>query len=246
MLDASGHYDKVIIGGANDNLLADNKGPEINIFMDNENFKFGDQTSANPTLIVKLYDENGINVVGNSIGHDLEAILDDDTQNTLLLNDFYKSELDDYQRGEVRFPLNSLSPGRHSIRVSAWDVANNFSEAYTEFVVIEQAQASISKVMAFPNPLSEGTCFAFQHNLNNQALDVQISIYTVDGKLMKTINERILTQGNAVDVNNCIPWDGMTDAGKGLEKGVYIYTINANTAKGQSLNGSTGKLVVIR
>jgi hypothetical protein len=246
MLDASGHYNKVIIGGASDNLLADNKGPEIKLFMDNENFKPGDQTSANPLLIVKLYDESGINVVGNSIGHDLEAILDGNTQNTFLLNEFYKSELDNYQRGEVRFPLSNLSPGRHSIRVSAWDVANNFSEASTEFVVIDQTQAKISNVMAFPNPLSEGTCFAFQHNVNNQALEVKITIYTVDGKLIKTIQERILAQGNAVDVNNCIAWDGITDSGKNLEKGIYIYTINAETSRGEPLSSSSGKLVVIR
>lgn len=246
MLDASGYYDKVIIGGAGDNLLADTKGPEIKLFMDNENFKSGDQTSANPLLIVKLYDESGINVVGNSIGHDLEAILDEDTQNTFLLNEFYKSELDNYQRGEVRFPLSNLSPGKHSIRVSAWDVANNFSEAYTEFVVIDQTQAKISNVMAFPNPLSEGTCFAFQHNLNNQALEVQITIHTIDGKLIKTIQERILAQGNVVGINNCIAWDGITDSGKNLEKGIYIYTINAETSKGELLSSSSGKLVVIR
>lgn len=246
MLDASGYYDKVIIGGAGDNLLADTKGPEINLFMDNENFKSGDQTSANPLLIIKLYDESGINVVGNSIGHDLEAILDDNTQNTFLLNDFYKSTLDNYQRGEVRFPLSNLSPGRHSIRVRAWDVANNFSEAYTEFVVIDQTQAKISNVMAFPNPLSDGTCFAFQHNLNNQALDVQITIHSIDGKLVKTIQERILAQGNGVNINNCIAWDGITDSGKNLEKGIYIYTINAETSRGELLSSSSGKLVVIR
>ena len=64
-------------------------------------------TDENPNLFVKLFDENGINTVGNSIGHDLEATLNhpDGTQSTYILNDFYESTIDDYL--QVRLPIHS-------------------------------------------------------------------------------------------------------------------------------------------
>ncbi|MEL6925793.1 MAG: type IX secretion system sortase PorU, partial [Bacteroidota bacterium] len=92
--DATGYYNEVVIGGTDDNALSDQIGPEIEVFMNDTTFAFGGLTNTDPILLVKLRDDNGINVVGNSIGHDLTAVLDGNTQNTLQLNDFYESALD--------------------------------------------------------------------------------------------------------------------------------------------------------
>ena len=104
-IDGAGFYDKIIIGGTSTNAQADNQGPKVEVFMNSEDFIFGGLTSASPTLLVKLEDDNGINIVGNSIGHDLEGVLDNNTQNTYLLNEFYESALDDYTKG--RSPLST-------------------------------------------------------------------------------------------------------------------------------------------
>jgi hypothetical protein len=123
--DAAGFFSDIIIGGSNPNAINDDKGPLVELFMDDENFAFGGLTDENPTLLVKLSDDNGINVAGNSIGHDLNGVLDDDSRNSFILNDFYEAELDDYTKGTVEYPLFSLEEGRHTIKVKAWDVANN-------------------------------------------------------------------------------------------------------------------------
>lgn len=246
MVDASGYFDEIIIGGADESIVPDREGPEIEVYLDNENFQFGDEVSANPTLLVKLSDESGINVVGNSIGHDLEAILDDNTQQAYLLNEYYESELNDYTSGTVLFPLNNLSAGRHTIKVKAWDVANNSSEAFTEFVVLAADQTNISDMLAFPNPFSEGTCFAFQHDLSNQTLTAQIEVYSIDGRLVKTIRESIFSADGIVDKNNCIQWNGQTDANRLLEKGLYIYKVILTTSDGTSVESAYEKLVVVR
>ena len=47
--------------------------------------------------------------------------------NYFVLNNFYESDLDNYQRGTVRFQLPPLAPGPHSLRIKAWDVVNNSS-----------------------------------------------------------------------------------------------------------------------
>ena len=236
MQDAAGSYENIIIGGSDPNALADDQGPKVEVFMNTEDFIFGGITNPNPTLLVKLEDDNGINVVGNSIGHDLEGVLNDNTQNTYLLNDFYESELDDYTKGEVRYPLSKLAEGRHNIRVKAWDIANNSSEGYTEFVVASSEEVALEHVLNYPNPFTDFTCFQFDHNLTNQDLEVMVQVYTISGRLVKTIQASIFSDG-AIRRDDCIEWDGRDDYGDRLARGVYLYKVKVRA-------GNTGNVVL--
>ncbi|GAB4244993.1 MAG: type IX secretion system sortase PorU [Saprospiraceae bacterium] len=248
-VDAAGNYREIYVGGTDPNALADDRGPDVEVLLNDENFVFGGITNENPTLIVKLKDDNGINVAGNSIGHDLAAILDEDSKNTHILNDFYESSLDDYTSGEVRFPLSSLAEGRHQIKVSAWDVANNPAEGYTEFVVASNAAAALDHVLNYPNPFTSSTCFMFEHNLSGAEMDVVVQIYTVSGRLIKTLQQRIISNGFRLGTDNCIPWDGRDDYGDPLAKGVYLYKVKVRTnASEAAIEGESDfeKLVILR
>ena len=163
--------------------------------MNDENFAFGGTTDENPALLAVVADSNGINTVGNGIGHDITAVLDDNTNNTINLNDFYQADLDSYQSGRVVYPFSDLSEGTHSLRFKIWDVYNNSEEAYTEFVVAESAQLALEHVLNYPNPFTTRTEFMFEHNQPCNSLDVQVQVFTVSGKLVKTINETVLSQG---------------------------------------------------
>jgi len=245
--DATGSYEAIVIGGTDNNALTDTQGPEIEVYMNDTTFAFGGITNPNPILLVKLRDDNGINVVGNSIGHDLTAVLDESTQNTLQLNDFYESALDDYTKGTVRFPLFDIVPGRHQVRVRAWDVANNNSEAYTEFVVAESAELALDHVLNYPNPFTTNTNFQFEHNFADQLLDIQVSIYTVSGRLVKTIEEQIISSGFRITNVN---WDGTDDFGDRLAKGVYLYKVKVGLAQADGLDAEAEsefeKLVILK
>ena len=100
----------VFIGGINPNPEIDNKGPHIELFLDDESFESGDMTGTNPILIARFSDENGINTSGG-LGHELLAVLDGMTQNPIVLNNFYRTNLGDYQSGSLNYLLNNLSPG---------------------------------------------------------------------------------------------------------------------------------------
>ena len=245
--DATGSYEDIVIGGTDTNALADTEGPDIEVFMNDTTFAFGGITNANPVLLVKLSDDNGINVVGNSIGHDLTGVLDENTQNTYQLNDFYESALDDYRKGTVRFPLFDLTPGRHQIRVRAWDVANNNAEAYTEFLVAESAEIALDHVLNYPNPFTTNTNFQFEHNFADQLLDVQVDIFTVSGRLVKTIEDQVLSNGFRI---TNIQWDGTDDFGDRLAKGVYLYKVKVGLAQSAGIDVSTEsdfeKLVILK
>ena len=218
--------------------------------MNDENFVFGGMTGPSPLLLVKLQDDLGINVVGNSIGHDLTAILDEDSDNTYLLNNFYEAELDDYTRGSVRYPLEDLSEGRHSITIKAWDVANNSAEGYTEFIVAGSAEVALKHVLNYPNPFINSTCFQFEHNMEGSDMDVQVDIYTINGRLVKSLRQKILTTGSRLSNDNCLSWDGTDEFGDPLAKGVYIYKVRVQaTLPGSGVvSGESDfeKLVILR
>lgn len=240
--DAAGFEKNIIIGGTADSAGTDNTGPKVSVYMNDEKFVFGGLTDENPVLYIKLEDENGINTAGNGIGHDIIALLNDETQG-VSLNDYYESELDSYQKGEVNYPLRSLEPGRHSIAVTAWDVYNNSGEGYTEFVVAENSKLALDHVLNYPNPFTTYTEFWFEHNRPGDLLDVRVEIFTVSGKLIQTIAQQISTESYRVEG---IAWDGLDAFGDPIGRGVYVYKLSVKAASDNSKAVEFQKLVILR
>lgn len=240
--DALGSDTRVIVGGIDPNGLNDNQGPEIDLYLNEETFVSGGITDETPILIAKLYDENGINAVGNGIGHDLVAVVDGETNNPIILNDYYSSDLDSYQSGEIRYNFAELEPGEHTLSVKVWDVNNNSSEASLEFVVTEKEELTLDHVLNYPNPFTTYTEFFFEHNQACVDLQAQIQIFTVSGKLVKTINEDVKCDGFR---SKGIAWNGRDDFGDQLAKGVYVYRVSVKAPDG-TIAEKTEKLVILK
>jgi hypothetical protein len=228
MEDAGGYFNRFFIGGTSSNNIKDDKGPEIDLFLNSTSFVDGGLTHPDPVLIVHLMDENGINVVGNSIGHDIEAILDDNSKDIYVLNDFYTGVLDAPNQGEIRFPFKKLSEGSHKLSLKAWDVANNATEETLQFVVSNSASIALKNVLNYPNPFTDNTCFQFNHSLGNIPLDVKVDIYTITGQKVKSI-EALWTGTETLQLGDCISWDGNDDFGDPLARGIYLYRISVST-----------------
>ena len=228
--NANGYFEDFIVGGSSDGTQVDENGPEIRLYMNDESFAFGGTTDESPSLLAIVADSNGVNTVGNGIGHDITAVLDDNASSTINLNDFYQADLDSYQSGKVVYPFSNLSEGTHNLKLKIWDVYNNSSEAYTEFVVAESATLALEHVLNYPNPFTTRTSFMFEHNQPCNSLDVQVQVFTVSGKLVKTINETVLSNGFR---NDPIEWDGLDDYGQKIGRGVYLYNLKVKTPDGQ-------------
>lgn len=244
LIDAGGYTNDVLIGGSSNNILSDNEGPDIQLYMNDESFVSGGNTNSEPTLLVQLEDINGINVTGTSIGHDLSGKFTTGNQDLFIMNDYYEAEVDNYQKGSARYPLSQLAPGKHIINVKAWDVLNNSSEAQIEFVVIDESGEGLQNVFNYPNPFTTNTKFMFEHNMAANELDVLVDIYTVSGKLIKSIEATSIVNGKRVDN---IAWDGTDDYGEDIGKGVYLYKIKARSADlGQTQESDFQKLVILK
>ncbi|MBK8621262.1 MAG: type IX secretion system sortase PorU [Saprospiraceae bacterium] len=220
--DAGGYYNKIKIGGSSTNGIVDDTPPNVDVFMNDESFVQGGITNANPVLLVKLSDDFGINVTGNAVGHDITSVLNDETSEAIVLNEFFESEKDSYTAGMIRYPLKDLPEGKHTIRVKAWDIANNSAEKETDFMVVGSEREFLERVLNYPNPFTTNTRFEFEHDLSNTSLDIHVYIYSVSGKLVKTIEHSSFYPGNRV---NDVRWNGRDDYEDRLARGVYLYKI---------------------
>lgn len=228
--DATG-FDSVIVGGLSDTLINDEKGPDITLYLNSESFVNGGITTANPTLLAEISDESGINAAGTGIGHDIVAILDNDESNRILLNDYYECDENSSVSGKISYLLSDIAEGNHTLTVRAWDVLNNRGEASVSFSVVNDKEIQLSHVLNYPNPFTTHTQFYFEHNQLNTDLNIRIQIFTISGKLVKTINETAYqTQSYRYGP---IEWDGRDDYGGKLAKGTYIYklTVRNSTKK---------------
>ena len=241
VVDASGYFENFVIGGTDENAAEDTEGPIIDLYMNDKSFVFGGMTDENPYLLAFVNDKSGINTVGNGIGHDITAILDENTENAMILNDYYESDMDSYTSGTIKYRLNQLDEGTHTLKLKVWDVYNNPSEANTEFIVAKSAELALKHVLNYPNPFSTHTEFFFEHNQPNSTLDVQLQIFTISGKLIKTIHTFVRTEGFR---SEGIPWNGLDDYGDKIGRGVYIYRLKARTQGGEPAE-KIEKLVIL-
>jgi hypothetical protein len=236
--DANGAFGNFIIGGSA-SQITDNKGPEIEMFLDSPGFRDGDKVSRNPMLLANLSDENGINMVGSGIGHDITAVLDNDHSNVMVLNSYYQSEMGDYTRGSVRFPLKDLSIGKHTLTLKAWDVANNSTEATIEFEV--GGEFTISGLSNYPNPVNDYTFFKFEHNQADAVFETVFEVFDQMGQRVDYFSAQVSSNGLE---SNPVRWD-LNEAKVLLRSGVYIYRVTAQSGDG-SIASNSGKFIVAR
>lgn len=239
--DGNGAETSIIVGGAGSNPVSDHTGPVIHAYLNDEKFVNGGITNPAPVLLLKLSDSSGINTVGTGIGHDLIATLDNDNSRFFLLNDYYEAGTDSYQNGTVRFQLPVLTEGLHVLNIKAWDVQNNSSDYRLEFRVVKDEELKIERVYNYPNPFTSKTTFMFEHNRPGDNLQVMIRIFSVSGKVVRSISRTINNEGNR---SFDIEWDGKDDYGQKTGRGVYIYQLEVKDSNGKK-RSAIQKLVLL-
>jgi hypothetical protein len=229
------------VGGINESAVADNISPRVQLYMNDETFVSGGTTNESPFLVANLEDESGINTA-SGIGHDIIAILDGDVDNPFILNDYYQTNLNDFTKGTLRFPLRNLAVGLHTITFKAWDVYNNPITAEIQFIVVGNDAITLTNVLNYPNPFVNYTEFWFSHNRPYEPLEVQVQVLTITGKVVWTRNQIITTEGF---LSKEITWDGKDDFGDKIGKGVYVYKLTVKSNLTNSKTEKFEKLVIL-
>lgn len=235
----AGFTDRIIVAGSDSTAVTDTTGPLITIYLEDESFRSGDMVNPDPELIVRLFDENGINTSTAGIGHRLQASLSS-TSGTVNLHDHYRGDLDTYQAGEIRYTLKDLQVGRQQVTVTAWDTHNNVSTEQAWFEVRMASDPDLYNVFNVPNPFSRSTTFTFQRS-STQPVDVEVRIYTVAGRLIAHMNVPAVTERFV-----SVPWNGRDRNGDDVANGVYLYKIVTRDLTGSNRREVIGKLARLR
>ncbi len=238
--DGVGYTENMMINGIDTTAVVDAVGPKISVYLnDTATFHAGDVVKSNPTLIVRLWDASGINISTIGVGHQLSATISN-PERIYDLSNYYHSDLDTYQSGEVRYPLRDLSDGKYTLRVKAWDIQNNSSNAETFFEVFSTDDFALLHVLNYPNPFSSSTTFAFQRTATDP-IDVEVKIYSIAGRLIQRIKMQSIK-----DPFVRIPWDGKDNDGSEIANGIYFYKLIARSQDGTQTNETIGKCAVMR
>ena len=239
---AQGNFKNFLIGGTASDIVDDGIGPEIKVYLNSHSFVNGDKVNSTPCLLVELFDENGINTVGSSIGHDIVAIVDNDPAHTYNLNSVYTPVAGDYTRGTIAFPLNSLKKGKHTLLLRAWDLNNNSSVARINFTVEADHVPEITEFKLIERPVVAGVSngFVIMHDRPQSEIEVTLEVFSIHGQMMWKNVERAVCGGVEY---NC-SWDVTASGGAPLQTGVYVVRAYIKSDNGTSELQSL-KIVVI-
>ncbi len=207
--------------------------PEILLYLDDMDFVSGDVVSANPVLIAKISDANGINVT-DSPGHGILLIMDQTVSSTNVTN-YFTNDKDSFTSGTLTYPITGLSEGNHMLQLIAFDNFNQPSVAAIDFVVSKSKSFVVENFLPYPNPMKKSGWFTFTIS---EPADVKVSIYTIRGRKIKTI------QYSASKGYNQIPWDGRDADGDYLANNTYFIKLTAKSLTGKGKAEKTEKLVI--
>jgi hypothetical protein len=236
----NGSFTGIVTGGFSNSDHNDSSGPFIRLFLNDTLFRSGGIAGSNPVLLALIEDEGGINTAGTGIGHDITFWLDGDNSSPVILNNHFKNDFGSYSSGSVYYPLHGLSPGSHTLTLKAWDNFNNSSEVSINFVAGDEENIVLKNLLNYPNPFSENTRISLQHNRPEGILDVAVSIFNINGQLIRVLHSTLTSTGYQLEP---IFWDGRNSYGQKAAKGIYPYSVKITSETGETSTLS-GRMII--
>ena len=129
-----------------------------------------------------------------------------------------------------------LANGEYQLQITAADTSGNIGELVTAFTLNEEV--TLSEVFNVPNPTYDGKTF-FTYHLAQAPDTVTIKIYSINGRLLRTLDDARANRGT-----NETGWDGKDEDGIRCANGVYLYRVTAHTEDRKIQQ--VGKLAILR
>lgn len=228
-----GYYEDFMVGGSSTVETIDSIGPDLSLYLNNPAFVDGGQTYEFPHFYADIQDENGINTVGSGIGHDLLLIIDNDPNQTFVLNDYFTARNNSYQEGTVSFKMPEMTEGAHSMTFRAWDLLNNSSTAALTFQVVKGLNPTLYQVLSYPNPVSVTGVLNFRIEFDqpNEIVQTEIYLYDLSGRLVKA-HQQVGTEGIQWNMNEL-----------NVTPGMYMYMLKIKTPTSDFVS-KAGKIII--
>src|SRR6185369_3732635 len=107
-----------------------------------------------------------------------------------VVNDYFMGDKNDFTKGTVIYPLDTLKKGAHQLTLTASDPYDNSSMASVNFVVSDGTGINLGDFINYPNPFnsnSEQTQFLFTHTRAGEDLEATMTVYELTGRSVVSI-----------------------------------------------------------
>ena len=138
------------------------------------------------------------------------------------------------------FSIPTLAYGQHKLQFRAWDVLNNSSTAELTFNVVKSLEPQLVSVECSPNPAKTHTTFRIIHDRTGSEMDVKLELFDTSGRHLWTHSEN----GIPTDQAYTLDWDLVTDGGRRLNTGLYLYRVSISS-DGSSYSSKAQKLIIL-
>jgi len=233
--EAQGYFENFVVGGTVGNFISETTGPDVQLFLNADNFVSGSKVNETPLFVANVSDINGINTVGSGIGHDVMLTIDQDQAQSYILNDFFQASANSYTQGTVTYKLAELVNGKHTLTFRVWDLLNNSTTKTIDFEVVRGLAPVIFSVSNFPNPVKNETVIKVIHDRPETILSATVEIFDITGRQVWSF-----TQPSADNIT----WDLKATDGRRINAGVYLYRVNIKTSE-SDISSKTNKMVIV-
>ena len=206
--------------------------PTVEISVNNEILTDGAIIREQPKFEILIDDESGINpaTIQFAFGATTSSLFP-------LPEDLYQLQFDVTQPTQAQIVFKPDLPNdEYHLQVLATDTSENRGESQIHRFYLEEP-VSITHLLNVPNPIRTNTVFTY--NLAQSPDQVAVKIYTVSGRLIRTIEAASARRGyNETD------WNARDENGERLANGVYFYKIIVE--KDGSKIEKIGRLAILR
>jgi hypothetical protein len=246
-------------------VRTDTENPILDVTFDGVHIMDGDIVSANPEIVIQLKDENEYLLINDTsyfrlfltdIESGLERRIYFGLSNYDETIEFIPAELPE-NKCKIYFKPYFHIDGQYQLRVQATDASSNESGDYDYLIAFEViTESTITNVLNYPNPFSTSTRFVFELTGYEIPDNMKIDIFTVTGKLVRTI---FMDELGPIRIGRNITefsWDGTDMYGDRLANGVYFYKITAimsgmdmdkrETEADKFFKNNIGKMYILR
>ncbi|HID55680.1 TPA: hypothetical protein EYP37_04060 [Candidatus Poribacteria bacterium] len=205
--------------------------PKIRVYANKRELSDGDVLDDQPHFVLIIEDDHGLDIKTLSVqfGSEREGPKE-------LKEEEYKLDFSPAQPDKAMLFFEPDCPNdRYILRVEVADTSENKSSRELHLEVDEPVR--LEKLINVPNPISKDTVFCYY--LTQRPDDVTIKIYTLTGRLVRTIEH-----ASAERKYNEEYWDCTDEEGRPLANGVYLYKVivRADRRKIEKI----GKLAILR
>ncbi|KXX68274.1 hypothetical protein AVL50_20995 [Flammeovirga sp. SJP92] len=218
--EALGSNVEVTLGGTSESPIEDTTPPVIDLSIYSENNT--NVVYPDTYITTQISDDFGLNISGIGAGHDVKLILNEE-DTSWVLNEYLMPVKGEKATYSLVFPLKNLPEGENTLKLEAWDVANNRSEQTISFYVSPVSEIKVSNFVLFPNPVQNDVDIRFSHNLLGQDLEIQSNIISMNGNIVAT-NDFIV---NDSESEILLTYQGLK-SNYNLISGVYVVQIIIN------------------